>query len=241
MKLYLEKAMMRQVTDQYHKRDLWIKENLNYVEPHFRLEKAAGIINGIARGKKCDLLDVGCGPAALMPLLDPNIDYHGIDIAIHNPAPYLIQTDFLETPIGFGDKKFDVILAQGVFEYMGNFQSQKFAEIRDLLNEGGQFIVSYVNFNHMDRYLYTLYNNIQSFDEFYKSLAHYFQIDRFFPTSHNWHHWEPTRPFLKKLHMHININIPFISPLFAIEYFFICSAKDSDGAGSSMRPRRLPA
>src|SRR5438105_1452755 len=232
----LENAFMRQVTSEYHKRDLWIKENLNYVEPHFRLEKAARIVNRLAHGRECDLLDVGCGPATLMRLLDSNVRYHGIDIAIHNPAPYLLQKDFLESPIGFGDKKFDIILAQGVFEYVGAFQAQKFSEIQGLLNKGGTFIASYVNFNHMDRYLYSLYNNIQSFDEFDKSLATFFRVDRYFPTSHHWHHWEPTRKSLKKLHMHINMNIPLISPLLAIEYFFICSLKDSSGASGPERP-----
>jgi SAM-dependent methyltransferase len=225
MKLDLENDFMRQTTEEYHKRDLWIKENLNYAEPHFRLEKAARIINGIAGDKRCDFLDVGCGPATLMPLLQENIAYHGIDIAIHRPAGNLIQTDFLESPIGFGDKTFDIILAQGVFEYVGSFQAQKFCEIRGLLNKGGTFIVSYVNFNHIDRHVYSLYNNVQSLEEFYKALSRVFHVDRFFPTSHHWHHWEPTRPIMKKIHMHINMNIPFVSLLFAIEYFFICSPK----------------
>lgn len=43
---------------------------------------------------------------------------------------------------------FDIILAQGIFEYVGRFQPQKFAEIAQILNEDGKFIVSYVNFNH---------------------------------------------------------------------------------------------
>ena len=74
--------------------------------PHFRMEKAARILNSISRNKQCDLLDIGCGPATLRQLLRSNINYHGIDIAIHNPAPNLIQADFLETPIKFYDKNF---------------------------------------------------------------------------------------------------------------------------------------
>ena len=46
---------------QYYKRDFWGKENLKFIEPHFRLEKSARIIDNIARGRDCDLLDVGCG------------------------------------------------------------------------------------------------------------------------------------------------------------------------------------
>ena len=112
------------------------------------MEKAARLINKLARGQERTLLDVGCGPATLRSLLEPNIQYHGIDIAIHDPAPNLIEADFLEAPIKFDDKRFDIILAQGVFEYVGNFQSQKFAEIAQLLNEDGIFVVSYVNFDH---------------------------------------------------------------------------------------------
>ena len=79
---------------QYYKRDFWGKENLKFVEPHFRLEKAARIINNTARGRECDLLDVGCGPATLKRLLGENVHYHGIDIAIHDPAPNLSRRTF---------------------------------------------------------------------------------------------------------------------------------------------------
>ena len=75
----------------------------------------------MAQGKTYDLLDVGCGPATLMHLLDQNISYHGIDIAIHEPAPNLIEADFLENPISFHGRKFDIVLAQGIFEYVGTF------------------------------------------------------------------------------------------------------------------------
>jgi SAM-dependent methyltransferase len=214
---------MGQVSDKYYKRDFWISENLKYAEPHFRLEKSARIVNRIAGGKECDLLDVGCGPATLMRLLQKNIHYYGIDIAIHNPAPHLLQTDFLENPIAFDNKEFDIILAQGVFEYAGSFQSQKFSEIKRLLKRDGSFIVSYVNFDHLHKQLYAPYNNIQSFDDFRKSLTRFFDIDRVIPTSHHWHHHEPGRQFTKAIQMHINVHIPFISRLLAVEYFFICS------------------
>lgn len=206
-----------------HKKDFWSKENLKYNRPHYRLEKSARIINKIAQGKRCALLDVGCGPAALRPLLQPNIQYHGIDIAIHEPAPNLIETDFLETPIRFADKRFEIILAQGVFEYVGNFQDQKFAEIAGLLDDDGVFIGSYVNFGHRDRYIYWPYSNVQPFDDFRHSLAQHFKVHRFFPTSHNWNHSEPGRKLVKAANMHININIPIISRALAVEYFFLCS------------------
>jgi SAM-dependent methyltransferase len=212
----------------YHKRDFWAKENLNYVESHFRLTKAARIVNQLARGRACDLLDVGCGPATLAMLLDRNIHYYGIDIAIHQPAPNLLQSDFAENPIAFGGRRFDLIVAQGVFEYMGTVQAEKFREIADLLNEGGRFLVSYVNFNHRDWHRYAPYNNIQSFGDFRNSLEQFFSIDRYFPTSVRWRHQEPDRKWMKTIQMKIDFNIPFLSRIFAVEYFFICSAIGSN-------------
>jgi hypothetical protein len=66
----------------------------------------------------------------------------------------------------FGDKRFDIILAQGFFEYAGGFQAQKFAEIARLLNENGTFIVSYVNFSHRHTRIYWPYNNVQAISDF---------------------------------------------------------------------------
>lgn len=209
----------------YYKRDFWGKENLKFSRPHYRMEKAARIINKLAQGKECTLLDIGCGPAALSPLVNPNVHYHGIDIAIQEPAPNLIEADLLENPIRFHDKRFDIVLAQGVFEYLGSFQSEKFAEIAELLDDGGTFVVSYVNFGHRDREIYWPYSNVQPFRDFRASLAQHFAIRRSFPTSHNWHHHEPSKEPVRSINMHINMNVPFISPVLGVEYFFICSAR----------------
>jgi SAM-dependent methyltransferase len=208
-----------------HKRDFWSEENQKYIRVHYRLEKSARIINKLAQGQKRTLLDVGCGPATLMHLLGPNIVYYGIDIAIHDPSPNLIEADFLESPIKFGTRRFDIIIAQGVFEYVGNFQAQKLAEIAQLLNENGTFIVSYVNFDHRKQDIYWPYSNIQSPGDFRRSLSRHFEIRRIIPTSYNWNHWEPSRKLIRIINLHINRNIPLISPILAVEYFFICSAR----------------
>jgi SAM-dependent methyltransferase len=210
-----------------HKKEFWSKENLKYNRPHYRLEKSAHIVNRIGRARACTLLDVGCGPAALRSLLHPNIEYYGIDIAIHDPAPNLLEADFLETAIGFDDKRFDLVLAQGVFEYIGDFQAQKFAEIAQLLNNDGTFIVSYVNFDHRNSYIYWPYSNVQSFDDFRGGLAEHFNIKRCFPTSYNWSHREPERKLVRAVNMHTNIRIPVVGHRLAVEYFFICSARSS--------------
>lgn len=209
----------------YYKRNFWSEENLKFSQPHYRLEKSARLISKLVDGRKCTLLDVGCGPGTLMHLLPPNIEYYGIDIAIHRPAPNLAEADFLESPIRFGDRHFDIVVAQGFFEYVGDLQAQKFAEIARLLNSGGKFILSYWNFGHINRHVYWPFSNIQPLDDFRRSLARYFLVDRAFPASHNWCHSEPNRGLVKAINMRIDANIPVISPRLAVEYFFICSPR----------------
>jgi len=218
-------------TAQYYKKDFWIKENQKHIPAHYRLQKTAGIVNGIARGKECDLLDVGCGPATLMRLLQKNIHYYGIDIAIHDPAPNLIEADLVETPIRFGDKRFDIVVAQGFFEYVGDVQPQKFAEIAQLLNEGGTFLLTYTNFGHRDKHVFQAFSNVRPLDDFRKSLTRYFDIDRCFPTSYNWHGGQPTRTLVKAANMHLKMNIPLAGPRLAVEYFFICSPRLKPAGG----------
>jgi len=209
--------------DQAYKREFWDEANLKYAEPHSRAQKVARLVNKIARGRERDLLDIGCGPAGLRLLLDDNIHYYGIDIAIHEPAPNLIEADLVEKPIEFNGKQFDIVVAQGAFEYFGGVQSQKFAEVKKLLADGGTFIVSYWNFGHRNARIYEAFSNIQPLDEFRKSLASYFKINASFPASHNWNHNMSDRKLLKAVNAHVNMNIPFVSPKFAVEYFFICS------------------
>jgi cyclopropane fatty-acyl-phospholipid synthase-like methyltransferase len=213
----------------YYKKDFWSQENLKFSQPWYRLEKTARLINKLAKGRDRTLLDIGCGPAALMHSLAPNVHYYGIDIAIHNPAPNLIETDIVESPIKFNDKRFDLVIAQGVFEYIGEYQSQKFSDISRLLNEDGVFIVTYTNFGHRKKYIYPPFSNVQPLDDFRQDLARHFRVDRFFPVSHNWKHGHPSRTLIKAANMHVNVNIPLVSPMLAVEYYFICSPRESRG------------
>jgi SAM-dependent methyltransferase len=206
-----------------YKKDFWSEENLKYATPHYRLRKSARIVNKIAGDSACELLDVGCGPATLRRLVRSNISYYGIDIAIHEPASYLLEYDFLDTPINFNDKRFDIILAQGVFEYVGTYQNQKFAEISSLLKEHGRFVVSYVNFDHRARTIYWPYSNIQSLSQFRQALSAHFKIEKYYPTSHNWNHSEPGRRLVQAAQMPMTLNVPVFSRRLAVEYFFICS------------------
>jgi SAM-dependent methyltransferase len=209
----------------YYKRDFWSKENLKFSQPWYRLEKSVRLITKLARGKDRTLLDVGCGPAALMRFLPPNIKYYGIDIAIQEPAPNLREADLVTSVIGFDDMKFDLVIAQGFFEYIGQFQSQKFAEIARLLTADGLFVATYTNFGHRRKYIYEPFSNVQPLSDFQRDLARHFTIERRFPVSHNWKHGHPSRALLRAVNMPLNANLPVVSPKLAVEYYFICSPR----------------
>lgn len=215
--------MQEESIETYRPRGYWAVENRQYAEPSFRLRKCARVFNRLASGSHYSLLDVGCGPGALRRLLDPNIDYHGIDIAIQEAAPFLREMDFARNPIDYGGQQFDFVAAMGVFEYMGSCQKEKFLEIRKLIKPKGTFMLSYINFEHRRHLVWPNYNNVQSIAAIKESLVEFFRIEQCFPASHHWRQKQPGKNSLRPLQMHINFNIPIFSPLFAVEYFFICS------------------
>ena len=208
-----------------YKRDFWGKENLRFDEPWYRLVKSARIISKLAGGAERSLLDVGCGPAALMRLMPPNISYYGIDIAIQEPGPNLMEADIANSPIGFNGKRFDIVSALGIFEYIGDSQSRKLGEIARVLAGDGKFLVSYTNFSHRRTRIYEAFSNIQPLDAFRADLEKYFTIDKAFPASHNWKHAQPNRELVKQANMRVNANIPFVSKWLAVDYFFICTPR----------------
>src|SRR5262249_16761477 len=155
---------------------------------------------------------VGCGPAALRSLLSPNINYYGIDLAIHEPAEYLRERDLASGTIAFDEKSFDFVVALGFFEYMGHQQNRKLEEIRTILKDDGKFMMSYVNFEHFRRKVWPNYNNVQPIAEMTKSLNRVFQVDRRFPAFHHWRPKGPGKNALPALQMHLTFSIPVISP-----------------------------
>ena len=216
----------------YYKKEFWSTENLKYQRPHFRMRKVARVIRRIAGDHEGNLLDVGCGPGTLASLMPSNIHYHGIDISIPEPAQNLLEVDILQTPIVFRDMKFDFIVAQGLFEYVGEYQSKKLAEIATVLKDGGKFIVTYQNFDHRQRQIYWPYSNVQQPADFRRDLGRFFTIERWFAGAHNWTHAHPGRTLVRAPQMNLNIYVPVISPKLAIDYIYICS---------SLRPARSPS
>ena len=215
---------MSQAEDKFFTGDFWRTENRRYSEPHFRLEKCARLVNRLAAGRPRELLDVGCGPAALEPLLDSRIRYQGVDIAIQHPKSNLLELDFVTHDLPFAQGSFDIVVASGVFEYMGRAQARKFGEIAGLLKRDGTFVVSYINFDHARRVVSPFYNNVQSIPAFRQGLDEHFQVVKAYPNSYNWQGTPPRRKLLKRLEMPLNFRVPFADHL-AVEYFFLCAPK----------------
>jgi len=224
---------MQDVDTVYWNREHWIASTDFYKRPYLRLEKCANIVNSLVETREIDLLDIGCGPATLVRYLRSNIRYHGIDIAIHKPAANLIEMDVTREPIMFRNKRFDLIVAAGLFEYLGTFQRPKLREIQDLLKEDGKFVVTFTNFAHVHPPLQEpAYNNTTSIQVFLDDLRTFFRVERHFPSSHNWVRREPKRRWLYWMNMRFSANIPFVSHRLACNYFFICSHKKTVRAAS---------
>jgi SAM-dependent methyltransferase len=187
------------------------------------MQKVARLVRRLAGDREVDLLDVGCGPGTLGSLMPSNVHYHGIDISIPVPAANLLEVDILQNPIGYGDMRFDLVVAQGMFEYVGELQSEKFAEIAAVLKDGGKFILTYQNFDHRSREIYWPYSNVQRPADFRKDLARFFKTERRFVGVHNWNHTHPRRTLVQAPQARLNIYVPVISPKLAVDYFYICS------------------
>jgi SAM-dependent methyltransferase len=218
-----EKGNLVEGSAKYYKKDFWSTENLKYEKPHFRMRKMARMISRLAADREYDLLDVGCGPGTLQRLMPPNVHYHGVDISIPVPADNLLEADILEAPIDFRGMGFDFVVAQGMFEYVGEHQSKKFAEIAGLLKRGGRFVLTYQNFDHRQREVYWPYSNVQRPADFRADLSRFFKINQSFPLSHNWNHSQPRRAAIMASQARININIPVISPMLAVDYMYVCT------------------
>lgn len=212
-------------TAHYYKKEFWSRENPKYEDPHFRLLKCARLVNRLAGDRERTLLDVGCGPATLARFLLPSIRYHGIDISIAHPAPHLREADILTAAVDFDGQRFDLVVAQGLFEYLGDAQTGKLAEIRDVLEPGGRFVVSYVNFDHRRPILYWPYNNVRPSGAFADCLSAWFTVERVVPTAHNWNHTEPRRRLVRTLNLHLDTRVPVVTPKLAVEYLYVCRSK----------------
>jgi len=214
---------MSNTEKKFYQRDYWIKENLRYTHVYFRTVKLASIINAMSRGEQCDLLDVGCGPETLSSLLNKNINYFGIDIAIQNPKQHLREVDITCNPIHFKGQIFDFVVAAGLFEYMGGHSEEKYLEIRSLLKPSGKFIVTYMNMAHCTKPSYPSWNNITTINKFKTDLSKYYYIQDYFPSYYSTKSGDLQNVLMRKLQLHFNLDLPLLGKKYGVNYIFICS------------------
>ncbi len=201
---------------EYCGREYWIKENLRYTHRYFRTLKLAKIVNVMSRGKPCDLLDLGCGPETLSSLLNQNVSYFGIDIALHRAQKHLMEMDITRNPIHFHGNTFDFVVAAGLFEYMGNCSHEKYAEILTLLKPNGKFIVTYMNMDHCTKPSFPSWNNIVTIDEFKEGLSQHYHVLDFFPSYYSAKEGDLESELMRKLQLNFNLNIPLIGKRYGV-------------------------
>lgn len=228
LKKYLENSYLLESTENinntlYFKKDYWKKENLLYTSAHYRLQRVAQVINCISsKTEQKDLLDVGCGPATLATLLNSNIHYHGIDIALQKSGLQFLEKDIIGEAIDFKNKKFDFVIASGLLEYLGNNQVQKFEEIFNSLKNNGYFITTFSNLDHIQQPRYPSWNNYQTIDSLLHDFRLFFRVEKYYPGSHNIAFKEPSNKLIKKIQSCLCYEIPYFSKRFAVHYIFIC-------------------
>ena len=73
--------------------------------------------------------------------------------------------------------------------------------------------------------IYDPYSNVQPLRDFRGRRASRWRVRRYIAASHNWKHSEPSRALLRAAQMPLRLNVPLVSRVLAVEYFFICSSK----------------
>lgn len=117
-----------------------------------RREKTLAVIPEAKEGKKA--LDIGCGPGIMAEgLLEKNYSVACVDAA---PSMInLVKEKFSSNPkitagtgdvneLNFPDNSFDLIIAMGLLEYLGD-QEKALQEIKRVAKTGGQIIITFPN------------------------------------------------------------------------------------------------
>jgi len=129
----------------------WNRRIWDFDQLHPRLILIRNLIDTILKPGS-QLLDVGCGAATFRRILQHDIEYFGVDIAgdaiesFHDPI-HFEAIDFNVNPECFSDKKFDIVVCSGVFEYVQ--QPDRFIEfLGQKLVDAGHLILTYTNRQH---------------------------------------------------------------------------------------------
>ncbi len=139
---------------------------MNYTHPTYRIMK--GFINDyLHHSKKISILDYGCGSGYLLGLLPIKVikKYVGYETSQAALDSAKIRygkrrnTKFIKVdtsrPLFFGNRKFDVVIAIGVLQYMTDRQIDEFVRRSSkVLRKGGLLLISTVS----DHSLYKIIN-----------------------------------------------------------------------------------
>ena len=85
------------------------------------------------------------------------------------------------------------------------------------MTDNRRFVVSYWNFGHRNTEMYHAFSNVQPLDDFRIDLSRYFKVGR-----HSRPRTIGATPArtggLRAINMPVNVHIPLISPVLAVEY-----------------------
>ncbi|MCF7927433.1 MAG: methyltransferase domain-containing protein [Candidatus Izimaplasma sp.] len=102
--------------------------------------------------KNSDILDLGCGDGKYHQYF-PSHNFTGIDVQNY---PFMIQHNLEQFPYPLNNKKFDCVLALELFQFVHHPEIILQYIHKNHLKEGGLFIATVPNINHLDEKL----NNI---------------------------------------------------------------------------------
>jgi SAM-dependent methyltransferase len=103
----------------------WNTRTRDFTQPHVRLRLIRHLIDGLPPRIR-NILDVGCGGAALRPLLPGRLEYFGVDIAAdvinaQQDREHFQVADLETANQLFGGRTFDLVVCSGVCEYISNW------------------------------------------------------------------------------------------------------------------------
>lgn len=129
----------------------WNSNTLRFNLVHQRLIIIRSLIDCIPR-PLTQLLDVGCGLGTMKQLLPETVEYFGIDIAsdvikLKNDPAHFEVVDLNGLPQCFGERKFELAICSGIFEYI-QYPKTFLRFLSDKIINGGYLIITYNNRQH---------------------------------------------------------------------------------------------